>query len=367
MRIVITGGGTGGHIYPAIAVAGEICKKWEKAQILFIGTKTGIESTAVPKAGFSLKHISAAPVSFNPKKLIEFIGFNTLGLLKAAGILLKYKPKLVIGSGGFVSAPVILAAALLKIPSVLLEQNVLPGKTNRLLSRFAQKVFISFEGSTDYFAKEKTVLTGNPVRQEIIHKKQEEALADLSLNPDRFTLLITGASQGAKSINQAVVNSLDFWKEKNWQIIHLAGKNNYEETVKQGELKAKDFTGEYRCLAYSEDMASLYAAADLVIARAGASTLAEITARGLPSILIPYPHAADNHQEKNARWMEKNNAAIVIKDEDALSQLAEKTAEIAENPSLLKNMSKESYSLGKRDSLKSIIEELDKIISQKKP
>ncbi|MCD4784726.1 MAG: undecaprenyldiphospho-muramoylpentapeptide beta-N-acetylglucosaminyltransferase [Candidatus Eremiobacteraeota bacterium] len=362
MRIIITGGGTGGHIYPAIAVAQEIKKRRQNIEIIFIGTQKGIEAKAVPAAGFPIKHINAAPMSSKPLKLLKFMFGNSTGLLQAVSILISQKPVLVIGSGGYVSAPVIAAASILGIPTILLEQNVLPGKTNRFLSKFAQKVLISFEESKKYLPQGKAVLTGNPIRREIIERNKEEALSRLNLSPDKFTLLITGASQGARSINEAVVKSLPVWKDREWQIIHLVGRKNFEDVKKATDPILPELKGEYRCVDYTEDMASVYAVADLVAARAGASTLAEITAVGIASILIPYPYAADNHQEKNARCVEKCGGSIVIMDGDVREKLADEVMKLAQDSEKRQSMANCSKEIGKPEALESIMGEIDELL-----
>lgn len=358
MRIVITGGGTGGHIYPAIAVAQELKKNWDNPEITFLGTSKGIEAQAVPAAGFDIIFIPAAPMLKSPVKMLKFIACNGVGFMKSLFFLMGKKPGLVIGSGGFVSAPVILAASALGIPVVLMEQNVLPGKTNRLLSRFARKVLTGFQGSVDYFSPGKAAHTGNPIRPDIVERTREEAVSRLGISPDKFTLLITGASQGAKSINEAVIKALPAWKDKGWQIIHLVGKKNYDEMREKTAPLTENFNGEYRCLDYTEDMATLYAAADLVAARAGASTMAEITARGIPAVLIPYPYAADNHQEKNARWLEKCGGAVVIIDSEVEENLGEEVIKLAENQEKLSVMSEKCLRQGQPEARENILKEM---------
>jgi UDP-N-acetylglucosamine--N-acetylmuramyl-(pentapeptide) pyrophosphoryl-undecaprenol N-acetylglucosamine transferase len=366
MQITITGGGTGGHIYPAIAVANEIKKRYKDADILFIGTEKGIERQAVPAAGFSIEFVNAAAISSNPVKLIKSLIVNSSGISRALSILGAHKTDLVIGSGGFVSAPVLAAAAIKGIPIILLEQNVLPGKTNRLLARWAKKVLASFEGSEQYLPKGKVVVTGNPIRREILERTREKALSALNLLPDRFTLAITGASQGARSINNAVIRALPRWMENDWQIIHLTGRNNHKEVEKAVAPLLADFAGEYRLIDFTEDIASVYAVADLIISRAGASSLAEITARGIPAILIPYPHAADNHQEKNARWVEKCGGAKVFLDKDIEhgEMLSHEVVDIARDQERLDLMSTSIKTLGKPEALDSIMREIAMFISK---
>ena len=363
MRVIFTGGGTGGHIYPAVAAAAELKRRTPGTEIIFIGTKSGIEAKVVPEAGFPIIFIPAAGFSKNPLRLFRFLLFNTAGILKALLIIKNFKPDLVVGSGGFVSAPVLQAAKFSHIPYILLEQNVLPGKVTRMMASKAEKIMISFEESKKSLPVEKTVLTGNPVRKEIIEAKREEALKKLKLSPDCFTILITGASQGAKSLNSAVIKALPQWKDKNWQIIHLTGRKNYNEVKQAAEKLMQDFTGKYLIIDYTEDMASLYASANLAIARAGASTLAEITARGLPAILVPYPYAADNHQEKNARWIEKVGGAVVIDDVEVEEKLCEVVLSLASSPEKLKDMSEKSGSLGRPDALSMIIDEIMSSVS----
>ena len=432
MRIIITGGGTGGHTYPALAVAKEIQRRYQDSEILFLGTKRGIESKAVPAAGFDIKFINAAGISLKPIRFFKFLHNNTLGLFQSFSIMSEFKPNLVIASGGFVSAPVVMAAVLKGIPSVLMESNVLPGKTNRLLSRWAKKVLVSFEESKKYLPENKTIVTGNPIRREIVDRTREEACKILNIFPDKFTLLITGASQGAKSINEAVIDALPCWNNQGWQILHLVGRKNFEEVKKatqnfastpdemkeaeelkkrelieerineckekpketnvfygsrraakdfakcmnkskkkdksssnyeQGSEGLEKFSALYHCIDYTEDMASVYAACDLVIARAGASTMSEITAKGIPAILIPYPYAADNHQEKNARWVEECGGASVILDKDVKDNLKERVTELANDKEKRNKMSEAMLKLGKPEALDNIMKELKTFIS----
>ena len=362
MRIIITGGGTGGHTYPVLAVANEIRQLRNDAEILFIGTERGIEAKAVPAAGIPIKFIRARGVSLQPLKFIQFLTDNSLGLFQALSVYNSFKPDFVLASGGFVSAPVVAAAALKGIPSILMESNVLPGKTNKLLSRWAKKVLVSFEESRQFLPKEKVFVTGNPIRKEIMERTREEGCKILNLSPDKFTLLVTGASQGAKSVNEAVIEALPEWNGKDWQILHLVGRKNYEEVKNAVKEAAISFKAEYRCIDYTEDMASVYAVTDLVVARSGASTMSEITARGIPAILIPYPFAADNHQEKNARLMEKHNGAVVILDKDVKEKLKGQVLSLAGDKDRLKLMSDAMRGLGKPEALENILKELKEFL-----
>lgn len=362
MRIVITGGGTGGHIYPAIAVANEIRSCLDKADILFIGTSNRIEASAVPTAKFPIEFIPAAGFSKKPLKFIKFLILNSLGCLKSFYIIRKFKPQLIIGSGGFVSAPVLCNAAALGVPFILLEQNVYPGKVTRAFSKKAEKVLASYPQTEKYLPKARVVTTGNPVRKQILERTRGEAARILSLSPSLFTLVVMGGSQGARSFNRAVLKSLPGWKDKNWQIIHITGRKNYEQVRSAAEPLLEDFRGEYRCIDFTGDIASVYAICDLLIARAGASTLAEITARGIASILVPYPYAADNHQEKNARQMEEKEAAVVILDDQIQEKMEEAVNRLANEREKLKEMAENAKSMGCPDALDRIMVEIGKTI-----
>ena len=356
-RVIISGGGTGGHIFPAIAVAQELRARCPEARILFIGTERGVEASVVPAAGFDIRFVRARGLSRKPLEAMRAIVENLVGMVSALRHVRQFRPQVVVGSGGYVSVPVNLAAWATFTPTVLLEQNVVPGKATRALSLRARKVCVSFEATAPAFGA-KAVNTGNPVRDEIITRTREEARARLGIAPDRFCLLVTGASQGARSVNEAVVAALPGWKGRDWHVLHLTGRLDHD-TVRQAAVQA--LGGDARLTwdgrDFLADMASAYAAADLVIARAGATTMAELTVRGLPAILIPYPHAG-GHQIENARALEKVGGAQVILDAEARAALPAVVERLVDQPEERARMARASACAGHPDAAARIVDEV---------
>lgn len=357
VRVIISGGGTGGHIFPAIAVAQALRERVPDAKVLFVGTERGLESKVVPEAGFDIRFVRTKGLSKQPIKAAQAIVENLIGMGQALKHLLAFRPQVVVGSGGYVSVPVNLAAWLTFRPTILLEQNVVPGKATKFLSLRASRVCVSFEATAARFGA-RAVVTGNPVREEIVSRTREEARARLGIPPQRVCVLVTGASQGARSVNEAVLGALPGWRDRDWYVLHLTGRLDHESVKK----RAQDALGSDARLtwdgrAYLEDMASAYAAADLVIARAGATTMAEITCRGLPTILIPYPHAGA-HQVDNARWLEKAGGAVMIVDERAAAELPGQVVGLIDDPARRAEMSRACAAVGHPDAAKRIVEEI---------
>ncbi|GBR77471.1 UDP-diphospho-muramoylpentapeptide beta-N-acetylglucosaminyltransferase [Candidatus Termititenax dinenymphae] len=313
MKIAFSCGGTGGHIYPALAIAEKFvsAERSRSTDCFFIGSDR-LEKTLVPKAGFKFFQIAASRRSVWP----ILRGFG-----QSLYIIWRQKPDIIIATGGYVTVPVILAAKLLGKKVYLQEQNILPGKVNRFLSLFAVKVFIAFAGASKYFPRNKCVLTGNPVRKDLLNaiwsKKNTKILA-------------FGGSLSAQSINNAVFALKN--KKYTDKLIHLNGKH------------------------YCHDMSEVYSRAKLCICRAGATTLSELAALGLPSILVPYPHAADNHQEFNARYFEKHGAGVVILDKDLSAASLEKTIAKIDDPTTLEKMSKAAKALSISNAAEKIAE-----------
>lgn len=321
MRVLVTGGGTGGHIYPALAIIKGLKSKYPDTQFLYIGTPNGMEANIVPKAGIEFRAVSVA--GLQRRLSLKNVGtvFKALtGYWEARSIIKKFLPHVVIGTGGYVCGPVVLAAAMMKIPTLIHEQNAYPGITNKLLSRFVKMVCVTFSDSTPYFpSKARIQLTGLPVRPEINMAERETGYQKLGLDPDKFTLLVFGGSRGARSINQSMVEVIRaFAGAENIQILHITGELTYNETLDRlaEEGIQLDKTGNIKIMPYLYNMEDAMAVADLIICRAGAATIAELTAKGIPAILVPYPYAAENHQEYNARALEKREAAILIRDQD---------------------------------------------------
>ena len=353
-RVLLAGGGTGGHLYPGLAVADRLTR--EGVDCLFIGTRKGLESRVVPERGFPIRYVSARGLTKRPIALLKALAALSWGTLQSLRILSSYKPQLVVGTGGYVSAPVVLAAALRGIPSVVLEQNAVPGKTTRLLGRLARRVCVSFEESADHMPSARVVVTGNPVNPAVVDQNRDEARRSLNIPAGQPCLLVTGASQGAKSLNDAVLKALSGWKDRPWTIIHLTGPGHFQAVRDQSLALLSEARLDYRPEGYRGEMAVAYAAADLVVGRAGATTIAELTARGLPSVLVPYPHAAEGHQEKNAVALVGRGGAVLVKDHEVGERLEALVESLLTSPERLAAMAAASAGMGRPEALQRIIE-----------
>lgn len=324
MRIIVSGGGTGGHIYPAITIARAIKELEPQAQFLYVGTKKGLEADIVPKEGMDFAAIDVAGL----KRSLSPVNFFRLlraarGVAEAKSIVQRFRPHLVIGTGGYVAGPVLLAASLAHIPTLIQEQNVVPGVTNKILARFVKRIAVGMEGALNRFPKRKTVLTGNPIRNEVMTASARDGYQCFGFSAEKPTVLVTGGSRGARAINRAMIGVLKLAAHHDdLQYLLSTGKAEYEDTKQRLEAAGVqlDQLRHIRVVPYLYDMPSALAMADLVISRAGATGIAELTARGVPAILIPYPYAAENHQEKNARALEKAGAARVILNKDLTAE-----------------------------------------------
>lgn len=361
MRIIISGGGTGGHIYPAITIAREVAKLAAGCEILFVGTKDGLEADIIPKEGFAFETIEVRGLerrlSWQNVKTL----FNTAGSVwNSARIIKKFKPDVVIGTGGYVCGPVLLAASLLKVPTIIQEQNVIPGITNKILSRFVDRIALGYQEAASYFKgkPEQIIFTGNPIRPEVMSATREAGLAELGLAAQKLTVLVVGGSRGARSINTAMNGVCKYFAgNPDIQILHVTGQNEYNSIVgnyKQSGIELSS-VGNIIIKPYLYNMPLALAAADIAIFRAGAVGLAELTARGIPAILIPYPYAAENHQEFNAKALAKHGAAIVIADKELTdAKLIDAIKSLLDNPKELSNMAKKSKELGRPQAAKII-------------
>ncbi|MDH5761533.1 MAG: undecaprenyldiphospho-muramoylpentapeptide beta-N-acetylglucosaminyltransferase [Nitrospinota bacterium] len=343
--VVIAGGGTGGHLYPGIALAKALMKHNTDIQITFIGTRQGIESRVLPREGFRLKTIWSGGL-LGKKGLGGLINWLKLpiSVMQSAAYLLMHRPRLVVGVGGYVSGPVAVSAWMLRIPLLIHEQNTVPGATNRWLGKIADKVAITFEMSKKYFPAHKVMETGNMIREEFTEVKEANIPPS-----EKFTVLVLGGSQGAQSINRAVLAALDTLEpiKDRLHIIHQTGQKDESEVL--AGYRHKGFSADARAFIY--DMADQYRKASLIICRSGATTLAEVTALGIPAVLVPFPFAAHNHQEHNARALESNGAARVILDKDVNGkQLAQIILHDIEHPETLREMARKSFQMGRRDA-----------------
>ena len=360
MRVIVTGGGTGGHIYPALAIAKGILAHEPESQILYVGTKEGMEARLVPEAGIDFQEVSGQGL---PRKLsIETmkVGAKSFkALWETKQILKDYKPDLVVGTGGYVSGPVVLTAALFGIPTLLHEQNALPGITNKILARFVRKVMVTFPESIAHFGlRKKLILTGLPVRSEIGKVSRVEGARRMGLHPERLTLLVTGGSRGARSLNQAMPIVLKHLNNRpDIQVIWATGKATHQETIRALDDAGISWRREnWKILEYLKDMPEALACTDIFIGRAGATTLAELMIAGKPMILIPYPFAAENHQEYNARALEKDGAARVILDQDLTGEILwERIENLSTKPQDLKKMAVAAIELGQPNALAKIV------------
>lgn len=366
-KIIIAGGGTGGHIYPAIAIANAINRDFPNVKVIFVGTNKGLERELVPKAGFQLKKIRVRGfqrrLSLDTLKSLKEM---FLGIWDSLKIIKEEKPDLVIGTGGYVAGPVVFVASMLHIPSIIHEQNVKPGVTNRILSKFVDKIAISYDDSKKYFPREKIILTGNPVRDQISSADKETALKKFKLSPDIPVVFSFGGSQGAAKLNDAISNIIEQIKDKKtFQLIHITGKQNYSNFKKLMRNKGIpiDGLGHIKIEPYIYDMQDAYAASDLVISRAGAITISEITTCGKPAILIPLPTAAGNHQEYNARLLEENGAAKILDNKDLTGKnLMHIIEKIILDKKQLESMAKASRELQNPHALNKIINEISYLI-----
>ncbi|MEG6585942.1 undecaprenyldiphospho-muramoylpentapeptide beta-N-acetylglucosaminyltransferase [Dendrosporobacter sp. 1207_IL3150] len=360
MRIIVSGGGTGGHIYPAITLIKAIKSLRNSCEILYIGTNEGLEADIIPKEGLPFATIEVRGLAREISLKNVATVLKTFGSLwQSRRLISQFKPDVVIGTGGYVCGPVLLAASLMGIPTMIQEQNVVPGITNRILAKFVDKIAVGYADAAKHFNRSaKVVFTGNPIRPEVLSALREEGMSKLGLDPKKKTILISGGSRGARSINTAMIQVHKHYAgNKNIQLLHVTGKNEYNDIV--GNLMQIGIdtatAGNIIIKPYLYDMPNALAATDLAIFRAGAIGLAELTSLGIPSILIPYPYAAENHQEFNARVMEHQGAAVVIKDNELNGEKLTKVVDglIFDNERL-KVMAKASKSLGRPDAAEQI-------------
>lgn len=367
MKFLITGGGTGGHIYPALAIANKIKERYKDAEILYIGTKHGMENELVPKEGFKFETIRVKGFQRKlSKDTFDTIKELFLGINDANRIVDKFKPNVVIGTGGYVCGPVVFVASLKKIPTLIHEQNALPGVTNKILSKFVDKIAISFEESKKFFKnQEKIELTGNPIRTDIVNLNKQEAYKALEVNPNLPFILSFGGSGGQKKLNDAMFEVIKKNADnRTVQILHVTGKRFYSDFINRLKNEKIELSSNIKIVPYFFDMPKGLNISDLVITSAGAITIAEITAVGVPSILIPKAYTTENHQEYNARALEKEGASLVILEKELTGEkLNEKIYELIKDKPKLDDMSKNSKRLGKIDATDKILDMIDELIS----
>lgn len=365
LRVLFAGGGTAGHINPALAVADEL-KKQHQAVVAFAGTPNGLEADLVPRAGYDLHHVQVKPfVRRINLDLLKAFGQVFIGFGQAVQIIRRFQPHVVVGTGGYVAGPVLLAAVMQRIPTVIHEQNAFPGGTNRALARVVQRVALGYAEASRFFAKpDKLVTVGNPIRTQRYQAQPNSARQKLGLHPAKRTFVIFGGSRGARSINEAVfaarkqLNTLE-----NVQIVHQTGAQQFPHVKQQYEavgIRARGDTivdGNIHVMPYIYDMPTMLAAADLVLSRAGALSVAEITAYALPSILVPYPYATGDHQTHNAQPLVKAGAAIHIADNELTGEHLSATMQsLIHDTERLRQMGEKAGSLSKPRAVQHLAE-----------
>ena len=361
LRVIISGGGTGGHIFPAVSIANAVKALRPDAKILFVGALGRMEMQRVPAAGYEIKGLPIC--GFDRKNLLR----NIKVLYKiwksqrmAKQIIKEFKPQVAVGVGGYASGPTLNKAAAMGIPCLIQEQNSYAGVTNKLLAKKATKICVAYEGMERFFPAEKIILTGNPVRQALLETTttREAAIKSMGFDPSKKTILLVGGSLGARTINESVLQHLDIVKNSDVQFIWQTGKYYSEEIAKrlQGEelpnLKVTDFI---------TDMGTAYKAADLVISRAGASSISEFCLIGKPVILVPSPNVAEDHQTKNALALANKDAAIYVKDAEAPATLLELAVKTVNDENKLKSLSENVLKLALPDSAEIIAKEVIKL------
>lgn len=362
LRIIISGGGTGGHIFPAVSIANAIKEQHPEAEILFVGAEGRMEMHRVPAAGYNIKGLPVA--GFDRKNLLKNISVLyklVKSQWKARKIIKDFQPHAAVGVGGYASGPILKVAGMMGIPTLIQEQNSYAGVTNKLLAKKACKICVAYDGMERFFEKEKIILTGNPVRQGLRNHtiNHEDAISSFGLDPNKKTILVLGGSLGARTINQCVMLDLDKIKASGVQFIWQTGKMYINEArsavAKAGNLSmlyVTDFIG---------DMATAYSAADLIISRAGAGSISEFCLLQKPVILVPSPNVAEDHQTKNALALVNKNAAFYIKDAAAKEALLDKAIETVKQPELLNSLSNNIAKLAFADSANVIAHEVYKL------
>lgn len=347
-KFIISGGGTGGHIFPALAIADELKKQVNDCEIQFVGAIGRMEMEKVPQAGYPITGLKIQGL----KRSLSLQNFAVIGNLigsyfKARKILKQVQPNCVIGTGGYASLPILYAAGHMGIPIVIWEGNGFAGLTNKLVAKFAAAICTGLPGMENHFPKQKIRLTGNPVREEFVNKPEKEAaLQFFQFDKDKPVILITGGSLGARSINEAVKLHFEKFIQSGFQLIWQTGKSFNGTEYNQPQAKVVTFL---------KEMNMAYAAADIVISRAGALSIAEITVSGKPSILIPSPNVTDDHQTKNAQVLAKNNAAIIIADHDIKNALFETVAALANDKNKIETLQQNALKLSKPNATADIV------------
>ena len=366
LRVIISGGGTGGHIFPAVSIANAVKALRPDAKILFVGALGRMEMQRVPAAGYEIKGLPIC--GFNRKNLLK--NFKVLYKIwksqrMAKQIIKDFKPQVAVGVGGYASGPTLNKAAAMGIPCLIQEQNSYAGVTNKLLAKKAAKICVAYEGMERFFPADKIILTGNPVRQALLDTKisREDAIKTFGLDPAKKTILLVGGSLGARTVNESVLQHLDLVKAADAQFIWQTGKYYSAEIAER--LKGQD-TPNLVVTDFITDMGAAYKAADLVISRAGASSISEFCLIGKPVILVPSPNVAEDHQTKNALALSTRDAAIMVADADAAAHLVETMLDTVADSEKIASLSSNVLQMALRDAAERIVDEVESIINKNK-
>ncbi|AZB42840.1 undecaprenyldiphospho-muramoylpentapeptide beta-N-acetylglucosaminyltransferase [Bacillus sp. FJAT-42376] len=365
MKVAVSGGGTGGHIYPALALIKEMQKKHPDAEFLYIGTENGLEKGIVERENIPFKSIEISGF----KRKISLDNVRTVmrflkGVQTSKRYLKDFKPDAVIGTGGYVCGPVVYAAAKMNIPTVIHEQNSLPGITNKFLARYSDKVAICFEEARSYFPADKAVMTGNPRASEVAGVNGEKGKLSAGLKPGKKSVLVFGGSRGARPINKAILEVLPEIGKRDYQLLYVTGEVHYKQVAE--EAKSLGAPENVIIKPFIHNMPEVLAGVDLIVGRAGATSIAEITALGLPSILIPSPYVTANHQEVNARSLSDKGAAVLMLEKDLNGEsLLREMDEVMENEARLLCMRKASSEIGMPDAASRLAEVLEEVSRKK--
>jgi UDP-N-acetylglucosamine--N-acetylmuramyl-(pentapeptide) pyrophosphoryl-undecaprenol N-acetylglucosamine transferase len=365
IRILMSGGGTGGHIFPAIAIAQEIQKKFPEAEFLFIGANGKMEMEKVPQAGFKIEGLNIAGFDRGSMMKNLSLPFKVISsLTKARSIIKNFKPDFAVGTGGFASAPSLFIASRLGIPIFLQEQNSLPGKTNQFLAKKAKAVFTAYPNMEHFFPKTTTHYLGNPIREAIISGMidNKEAKTKLSLNPEKLCVLSVGGSLGSKTLNDAWLQNLENVKQQDIQLIWQTGKTEYSKILSEvGSRKSED-ESQLQIKEFISDMALAYSAADIIVSRAGAIAISELAVAAKPMILVPFPFAAEDHQTKNALSLVENDAAKMVTDKEMPEKFWNTLSELIDNEQLRISLTNNLKNLAKPKATEEIVNEILKKI-----
>lgn len=363
-KIIISGGGTGGHIFPAIAIADALKKRFPQSDILFIGAKNRMEMDRVPKAGYPIeglwisgfkRELSLDNLSF-PLKLLS-------SMINARRIIKKFKPNVVIGVGGFASGPTMKTASSMGIPIVIQEQNSYPGITNKLVANKATKICVAYDNMDKWFPKDKIVLTGNPLRNNIkpLDNMRDEGLRFFELCPEKKTILLVGGSQGALGINKGISAQLDTFKDNDYQMIWQTGKFYYEKASE--EVKKAGLQDRVKCTVFIERMDLAYAAADVVISRAGAMSISELSLLNKAVVFVPLPTAAEDHQTKNAMRLVEANAALIVRNDETEKELLPVVFNLMNDEEKQRQMRNNIAIFAKPNAAEDIVDQIEMILN----